>query len=654
MKKFLLTVASAAIACGLHAAVEVPYDMMPDFTQGIPSDWITSGVDGKVVSSLSNYFPYYSTTNAYSMLGYSDDSGDVSMAFSPSEFTNGAESNQWLITDEFECNYDAEMLSIVIGQYMSTTVGKYKILMSEGGTSPEDFTTVIEEGEVRAGTAQAPLVSVTKRVLLENMKGKKGRLAFVNEGNTSGILGFAKPMVMPYCFELKSAGGMDLIKVGENSSTTFNLSATVISATEAPGLKAVLATSGGFTEEVYVTKKLRAGKLANVTIKFQNPVEVKSGYETYTITVTPDYEGAPSTVISGDIIRSEYESAVLLEEATSTGCGWCPFGYALLNYFQDKYNTEDNQRVIGAAYHAIYGKQDPMYVESLFTPFQQYATGIGFQGYPWLMINRSSGEHPANVDIEALLAEKTFGKVKIESSVYNPETNMVSVKYDAELGMDAENMDVNVVALLTENNMSGITSVWSQSNYLVSNYTESDIAKMFGADAVPYFSLFVGSGAKSEVPSKDMVYDDIARACYPSFLGELLDSKWEKGVTRNFEMEFTLPSDVKNADETEVVIILTYAKTGMMINADRKKLSEITSVKTVESSAFSVTSKGNEIIVNADEVGEAELYSVDGRMLGRYSLEAGQNAINVTSYTGVVIVKAQAGSERMTSKVVIR
>lgn len=653
MKKFLLTMASAAVACGLHAAIEVPHDMMSDFSEGIPSGWITTGVDAKVASSVSNYFPYYSTTNAYSVLIYSDETGDVSMAFSPSEFTNGAESNQWLISDEFECNYDSEILSVVLGQYVSTNPGKYKILMSEGGTSPEDFTTVIDEGEIRAGTQQSPLVAINKRVVVENVKGKKVRLAFVNEGNTSGILGFAKPMLVPYYFNLTSAAGLDLIKVGEGSLTTFNLTATVISAIEAPGVKAVLTTSGGFSEEVYVTKKLRVGKLANVSIKFKNPVEINSGYETYKIEITPDYEGAPATVISGDIIRSEYDSAVLLEEATSTGCGYCPFGFALLNYFQDKYNTEDNQRVIGAAYHALFGKQDPMYVESLFTPFQEFAAGLGFQGYPWLMINRSSGSHPANVDIESLLTEKTFGKVKIESAVYNPDTKKITVKYDAELGMDTDDMEVNAVALISENNMHGTTNVWAQDNYLTS-YTTNDIAQTFGEDAVPYFSLFVGSGAKSVVPAKDMVYDDIARACYPSFSGELVDSKWENGVSRSFEMEFDLPSTVKDVEETDVVIILTYAKNGSMINADRKKLTEYTSVKGVESASLAVASNGNEVIVNAGDAGMVELFAVDGRMLGKQSIVAGQNRIAVGNYNGVVIVKAQAGNESMTSKVVIR
>jgi len=62
-----------------------------------------------------------------------------------------------------------------------------------------------------------------------------------------------------------------------------------------------------------------------------------------------------------------------------------------------------------------------------------------------------------------------------------------------------------------------------------------------------------------------------------------------------------------------------------------------TSVVNNENDKFEVYCEGGRIVIDTEERGEAEIYSVDGKIIKRISLQDGQNYINVAE--GIYIVK---------------
>lgn len=661
MRKIYLALAAAAAVATASAKVELPKDLNQDFSGfEIPASWSSRGIDAKVGSDYKNYFPNYSTTNAYSVLsGLSDNDGNpLYVAFSPSVFTKGESSNEWLISEEFEITQDEAILCFNVISYMNTAKANFKVLLSEGGTEVEDFTEELVQGTVAVPNTSnyEYFKNIAKRVILSGKKGKKVRVAFVNCDNTSGMQGFTNIQVAPYYVNVKNTNLYEVVKANP-AGTNMSVSMTICTPVRCEGVTAVLTTESGFTTTFETDKLIRNSALTVINVEFPDLVKMADNkdMEKYTITITPNYEGAVPLVVSGALINCNYESVALLEEATDTGCGYCPYGYALLNFFQDKYNVDGKQRVIAAAYHDQAFKQDPMCVQSLMTEYKNFAMNKGFTGYPFVMINRFSGDHPAYINIEELLAEKTYGAIKIKSCVYDKDTKNITVRYSAELGYDFEEAGINLVALVNQNNMHGTSSVWAQANYL-SSTTSAQIANMFGEDAVPYFELFINN-ASNPVPASKMYYNDIARSAYPSFRGAPLEGTWKKGVKRNLELTFPLPSTVTNWEEAEVVLILTNEYNGaggQSITADRMELTDAAAVNGVAADNFALRGDNGAIIVNAEEAGVVTLYAIDGKVLGEFAYNAGTTRINVPEFKGIVLAKSGVRGRTVTSKVVIK
>ena len=335
MKKLLLTFLSSAAVLVAQAGVEYPIDFQKDFNYSLNQleGWTIYAPESEPVGNISQFFPNYSADNGVQIL-----LGTVYGAWSPSQFSNGQMSDTWLITPEFEVNYDNEVLAFGVSVFgMSSKVSNnFSVYISEGGTSKDDFTK-FQSGTLSGSTGGAGYInSGSYRYALSDYKGKKIRLAFVNEGNQSGMLGFDSISLGSWYGNLNdSSDYYNNIILGANNSMDEVLK--ISTPVQAQGYTLEFKTSGGFSYAMTDdSRTLRINSISNLLLSIPD-INLTKDAEQYTLTFTPNFEGAGSMIVTGNILKveREYDNVGVLEEATGTWCGWCPYGAAALAFYAD-------------------------------------------------------------------------------------------------------------------------------------------------------------------------------------------------------------------------------------------------------------------------------------------------------------------------------
>lgn len=649
MKKIYSVLAMGAVAFGMNAAVDMPIYLQQNFQEAFdnqqwPEGWITIGQDIKPVGKLaSEFFPQYSATDCYSLAS----NGVNVLAFSPSEFEGEAPSNEWLITPAFTITDKSNMLTYTVGAYGNKITNKYQVYISEGGTAKEDFTPLTDSG-VKGDVKVVNLAN--RRFMMEGYEGKTVRLAFVNEGNTSGMMGFTDIQVAPYYLEIKNLSSFDALVLSDNQKKV-GMTLTLTTPEKCTGFTAKLTTSTGF-ESTFVSKtKFSSTKAKTETFEFPEEVDLNGAKAAdYTITITPNYDGAPTTTLTGRIVFAEmkYNKVAVMEELTGTWCGYCPYGYSLMNYVVDKYNgQEGNPLAIGVAVH----NDDPMAISYIDSGITAVGKPLGFNGYPSMIINRETALHPAeSLDyIDNLLKEKTYASVKINKVDYNEDSQEVTMNYGLTLGYDSENCGLKAMVITTQNNMTGKGPKWSQANNLA-GMPAGQISGAFGEDAVPYFEMFIGDASNSV---SGLLYPDVAREYYPSVTGDLIEGSFVNDVATDIEVKFPMSKNVtKLEDAVLTVVILNSA--GEIVTADHVGYNgfEITAVDGIENGSISVRAQQGKVAVNAPAAGIVTVFSADGRVVAKADVAEGLNFIDAPR--GISIVRVEAGSESKTVKVIVK
>ncbi|MEY3048180.1 MAG: hypothetical protein RL365_218 [Bacteroidota bacterium] len=230
---------------------------------------------------------------------------------------------------------------------------------------------------------------------------------------------------------------------------------------------------------------------------------------------------------------------VVGEEATGTGCQWCPRGAVFMDLFETKYQDF----WAGIAVH----NGDPMTVT-------EYDEGIGtlIGGYPSALVDRLGDVDPSGMSSDFFTRLQTAPKATIVNGASWDATSRVlnvSVRYNFAL---AANGNYKSACVLTEDGVTGTGAGWSQSNA----YAGGNNGVMGGFESLP-----------SPVPAAQMVYDHVARAIAPSFTGMtgIFPATVNAGDAHIVNYSFTLPA---GWDENKIQIIgLLIDPTGKIDNA---------------------------------------------------------------------------------------
>lgn len=184
----------------------------------------------------------------------------------------------------------------------------------------------------------------------------------------------------------------------------------------------------------------------------------------------------------------------LVEEYTGTWCGWCPRGYAALEYMRA--NEPD---FVVAAFH----NRDIMSVTGTYPvapsgfPFMSLDRYYG--GDPYTGTGRYSGKIPVVEEIKAMNAEPTHWGIELSHSWQDDNTLVATANVWNVMGYEDE---VYAVAyLLVADGLTGSSKDWAQSNY----YYDQNKSDSY----VPELNQFCRGGEYGKSSVSGLVFNDV-------------------------------------------------------------------------------------------------------------------------------------------------
>jgi hypothetical protein len=252
--------------------------------------------------------------------------------------------------------------------------------------------------------------------------------------------------------------------------------------------------SGSFTQSY--TGSLAS--LATTTVTMTQAITVAAGSMPLSVTISNVNGNASDGDASDDIktvtlnpVVPAPNKVVVGEEATGTWCPWCVRGTVYMDYME----TNFDGFWAGIAVH----NGDPMTEAS-------YDAAIGplISGYPSLLVDRTPSIDPSQAEAGFMTQVVTpaVGYI-VNGAQYNSSTGQLDVSLTYYFTAPA-NSGYKFACVLTEDNVSGTGSTWSQANA----YAGGAQGPMGGFESLP-----------NPVPYSQMQYDHVARAISPSFAG---------------------------------------------------------------------------------------------------------------------------------------
>lgn len=648
MKRFLPFVAACGVVCAAQAEYVVPTRWQCDFSDAkdasLPAGWLGRGVDAK--TTLTSLFDNYSAGNAFSVLAYGSDKG----AFSPSEFVGGGQSDQWLISPEIEITSDADVLTYTVAANGNTVLNKYAVYISEGGTEKADFeNNLLFSGTLRGSIQQ--VASTDRAQTIAGYKGKKVRLAFVSAGNSTGLVGFGGFTIGSWYFSIANPDRY-LNIWNEESADNLSFSIDYALPADATEIECVLSTPAGKKITKSISGNFSAGRRYTKKVEFEL---AELGETDYTITFTPNIEGLSPASISGHMttVERKFPATVVLEEQTGSWCQYCPMGIAYMNYYHDKYTGADGgPRVFGAALH--YG--DAMVVREYYEP---YSVTLGYisptAGFPHILANRNVGMIPSDENVlNGMLARGNFANLTIDKGTQDENGN-ITLDYTIEPAFESSNTGLRVAAAVIENDFVGNSVDYNQSNaYYTSTYEAA--VRQLGEEIAKYLKPFLAP-AGMVIPFSKMVYQEVARGIFPSYDGASVGNEWKNGSKVSKSITFSMPENVKEVANTEVIVMLVTEGSNEIIAADRCGFNMYAPVSVDEitgHAALDVRCENGNVIAETPAPGVLRMYGIDGGLLLERRIEAGRTSVALTGLHGMVVARLETAEESRTAKFVVR
>ncbi len=639
MKKFFLTMA-VAIAGSICSQAAGPVYFEANFANADawPGGWTTKGCNAELMEAAQNV---WGDAGPYKIIDFP---GKGTFACSTSNFKDGSiQANEWLISPTIHIDEDNALLCYTVAATNIENIGlnsnSYKVRISTEGADPDKF----EENALGSYVLNGALREMA--ITLKGYKGKDVNIAFVNDSKQPGVLGFGNIYVGSYFIELTNN------TVEYITPTTVKLQAKMRTPLACPGIEAELVANDKVISTFSNNVQL-FGDYSTFEIEFPDRLEVNAeDVENlpYTVKITPSYSGAQTYEFDSSVKSSvNYTTKVVVEECTGTWCQFCPRGTVSLDYYSDKYPDT----FLGIAVHGYtYGVEEPM----AFGSPRDYIYPLGGQqGFPMGRINRDMSfiyNFGNSTTVPPFFDVVCVNDIAVKELELDEENKTLALTYEARLGFTADNRTYKVVAVVTEDDVTGTTSGYDQMN-AYSYYDTMELMEEYGADWMPYWKKF--TEAPMTIKARDMVYNHVARALYPSFDGQVIASKWEKDTPVEGNISFKLPINILDYEKTKVNLLMLDSDGRIVTFASKYLKGDGPShgddpdnppyVESINAVSYTATVNGSSLLISAEAGAKAEVYAADGSMVSSTVLKYSTANINIDGLSGMHIVRI-AGAE---------
>lgn len=571
-----------------------------NFSEGIPDSFVLVDADSNEPSVDAKKMGFQIGKPWIQM---TDEQNGNSFAASTSWYKKAGTSSDWMILPAITPASDKLQLSWRAMASDATYRDGYSVYVSTNGSQPESFDT------------DKPVFSIAKEakdwtfhtVTLEGCSGQEVYIAFVNNSTDCCCL-----YVDDICVEDKS--GFDFThnigRVITHSAGGFHAQGSItVSDNANVGAFKVSVRIGQETAEQNFDANILPGESYDFTLSY--PLNPKCNETSdYEITVTADNE---SKSYSG--ITVCYPHNIVCEEITGTWCGYCVGGIVSMREMREKY--PDN--FIGIAVHGSGSRPDPMAMEEYTASLIQ---AFNMTGYPNCVVNRRIDlkGNPTNLsDYFNRIYNRIPEAGVVLTSVYDADTREINAEASINFSKSYDNADFRMVYLLIENDVHSEDFEYSQTNY----YSGGGNGKMGGFENKP-----------NPVPAGDMWYDDVARYI-SEFSGEKnsIPSEISDGETVNHACNITIPENVTDVKNTEIVAVLLNGSNGEVVNAAKiPVVTDDSAVNNIQEDTHGLEIKDGKLIAASDSA-MITVYNTAGAVCA-----AGQGSVSCKGLKGVYIV----------------
>lgn len=541
----------------------------------LPTGWTTVGTDKTPSGYAASFFEYGEGMKIMELPG-----ADGLYAVSYSSTLEGGKVDTRLVSPIFKVPAAGAILSFPAINYNpdGSVANKIEVYILDGNSEESVFITRVAANNI--GNEELCNIS------LGDYAGHDVSLVIANEGTNAGLLGIGTVTVSEYIGEIYDSTALFTTKEERRK-----LSLKVGLLAPCKGFTATLTTSTGINE-TYISDKDLSQLFTSYSLPFKSTFSLSEGeVMQYTVTVSPNMEGATSLVLNGSTGCGEgFPSVCVEEEGTGEKCGYCPAGAAGLEKFSDLYND----RFIGIGIHCtdIFSTgvmESPTYAE----PFVNNPA-FPIESLPTAILNRRMVQNPTLFDdiqmtVEKILAENSVAETAITSVTYDETTNEVSVRFNTRLALPLTDTDLHAAAVLLADNLTGSDIKWWQYDYY-SGTTKEQFLSETDESWWPYMQFYCEYPAQRISPT-DLAFNHVAMGIYPDFNGYgcPLRSDWTDGEAASSEISFIMPMQketngfgVQNPADTSVAVLIIDSRTGAIIAADKLNASsyETSSVST--------------------------------------------------------------------------
>lgn len=642
MKKLLLSVAAVIGAFPVMAQTVIFSENFQSVTTpAMPAGWIMTNVDGLTPATNVNW-----CTNAWvTRADFASASNTV--AASISWYTPAGVSNDWMATPQITLPSGTGLTLRwrSMAQDPSYPDGYRVYVTTASGGAPADFT-----GGSGAQLLNIPADATTwtwRQINLDAYAGQTIRLGFQNYSNDMFVLMLDDIQVLQL-----NPNDASVTSITTNpfvvGPANVNITGAIYNAGATPITAVTLKWSDGTTTHNQNLTGLNIASGASYNYSHSASLAVAAGTN-YNIKVWTELAGDPNTA-NDTAYATIYglnflpTKRVLGEEGTGTWCGWCPRGHVFMAQMEQNYpNTW-----VGVAVH----NSDPMTVTA-------YDAAIGglIGGYPSGVVDRDA------LDIDPSQFPATYNQMITKvppanisvSNTWNAGSRAMTVTVNANWAGSFNNLNFRLGAILIENNVTGTTSGYNQTNYYSS--TSQNIA-------------LTGAGhnwqtSPNPIPAAQMEYDHVGRALLGGFAGQTgsVPTSVTAGSNTNYTFNHTLPAG-QDENDIEIIGVLIDNATGKILNAAKAHMTVGIEEDGVDNFDFSIfPNPANDMTtvkLNIQEAGEVSIsiISITGAIVSsfNYGTLVGENNFVIDANrleSGIYFVNVNVGGNMITRKVVV-
>ena len=351
----------------------------------------------------------------------------------------------------------------------------------------------------------------------------------------------------------------------------------------------------------------------------------------------------PVVALDGGVKRMN-----VIEEWTSTECGWCPRGIIALDKIKNNYKND----VIPISVHTWFNEKGD---DALDVPSYEKVLVNYYRGFPDAAINREiTGVDPyaAYENLPSIFyqhCEATLGLATEEEDM----GASVKITPSIEFNIDVPAKYYGLAYVITEDNITGV----DQLNYfygLPDNYFD-------GADDLKFLQTVTPTDQKAVSGTMYYYYqptfNDIARTIDSPWGDEHLLPACKAGEKVTLDpVVIEMPSSIESSktDDVNVTALLIDQRTGVIVTASRVKFNEsgwAVGINKVENATDEPVIEVAEGAFNVTaENATAKVYTMDGKLVTSATVKG--SASIPTFGNGAYIIRVEANGQKFAKKAI--